>query len=175
MTATTIRLPPKTPKVTAPAPKESETLTSSTEEKSANDVPTSPNGKAVPKSAKPTLSPPSSTTQRPSTSRRTPSSSPPKAGSQSALSPSSSTSTTSTSSTSGKSSRPASVSLNASTSTSARAKKVMKSTLDKGLNDLCAVLPHVDRETLKSYLDRANGDYVAAIGLCMTAVKAGKL
>ncbi|RUS16950.1 hypothetical protein BC937DRAFT_90611 [Endogone sp. FLAS-F59071] len=89
-----------------------------------------------------------------------------------ALSPSSSTASTSTT---GQSPRPASVSINASTSTSLRAQQAIRMPFEKGINDLCKLLPHVKRSVLKQYMDRAGGDYIAAIGLCMTDVKAGKL
>jgi hypothetical protein len=43
------------------------------------------------------------------------------------------------------------------------------------LDDLSSVLPHVDRATLQTYLDRADGDYMQALDLCKQAVKKGEL
>ncbi|KAI8577467.1 hypothetical protein K450DRAFT_251796 [Umbelopsis ramanniana AG] len=43
------------------------------------------------------------------------------------------------------------------------------------LDDLSSVLPHVDRATLQTYLDRADGDYMQALDLCKQAVKNGEL
>jgi hypothetical protein len=43
------------------------------------------------------------------------------------------------------------------------------------LDDLSSVLPHIDRATLQTYLDRADGDYMQALDLCKQAVKNGEL
>ncbi|KAI9277665.1 hypothetical protein BC943DRAFT_176778 [Umbelopsis sp. AD052] len=43
------------------------------------------------------------------------------------------------------------------------------------LDDLSSVLPHVDRATLQTYLDQADGDYMQALDLCKQAVKNGEL
>lgn len=45
----------------------------------------------------------------------------------------------------------------------------------KPLDDLCSVMPHVERSTLQTYLDRADGNYMQALELCKLAVKNGEL
>jgi hypothetical protein len=45
----------------------------------------------------------------------------------------------------------------------------------KPLDDLCSVLPHVERSTLQTYLDKADGNYMQALELCKLAVKNGEL
>lgn len=47
--------------------------------------------------------------------------------------------------------------------------------LSNALDDLCSVLPHVERSTLQMYLDRADGDYMKALDLCKVAVVSGEL
>jgi hypothetical protein len=36
-------------------------------------------------------------------------------------------------------------------------------------------MPHVERSTLQTYLDRADGNYMQALELCKLAVKNGEL
>ncbi|KAI9360504.1 hypothetical protein BD770DRAFT_384255 [Pilaira anomala] len=46
---------------------------------------------------------------------------------------------------------------------------------EKVLDDLCHILPHIDRTQLSSYVYEANNDYMTALKLCKAAVIKGKL
>jgi hypothetical protein len=43
------------------------------------------------------------------------------------------------------------------------------------LDDLCRILPHIDRAQLSPYVYEANNDYMMALQLCKSAVISGKL
>ncbi|KAI8983891.1 hypothetical protein BDB01DRAFT_835498 [Pilobolus umbonatus] len=51
----------------------------------------------------------------------------------------------------------------------------MEDRREKVLDDLCKILPHIDRSELAPYVDEANHDYMTALQLCKAAVIAGKL
>lgn len=46
---------------------------------------------------------------------------------------------------------------------------------EKVLDDLCRILPHIDRAELSPYVHEANNDYMTALQLCKAAVISGKL
>lgn len=46
---------------------------------------------------------------------------------------------------------------------------------EKVLDDLCRILPHIDRTQLSPYVYEANNDYMTALKLCKAAVIKGKL
>lgn len=56
-----------------------------------------------------------------------------------------------------------------------RSASIANDTTNNPLDDLSSVLPHIDRATLQTYLDRADGDYMQALDLCKQAVKNGEL
>ncbi|KAI7870750.1 hypothetical protein BDF14DRAFT_1878984 [Spinellus fusiger] len=47
--------------------------------------------------------------------------------------------------------------------------------IEKSLDDLCKILPHIKRSTLAGYIVEANGDYMKALLLCRHAVTTGRL
>ncbi|KAI8884868.1 hypothetical protein K501DRAFT_247198 [Backusella circina FSU 941] len=46
---------------------------------------------------------------------------------------------------------------------------------ERVLDELCRILPHINRQLLSPYVLEANGDYMAALQLCRAAVMSGKL
>lgn len=43
------------------------------------------------------------------------------------------------------------------------------------LDDLCRILPHIERSQLAPYVHESNNDYIVALQLCKAAVISGKL